>query len=403
MNFLKLRDMDIEGKKVLVRVDYNVPVKGGMVADDARLKASVPTINFLLEKNCKIILMSHLGRPQKLLKKGKSFEEVKKELTLKPVAEDLSDILGMNVVFAENSIGLDSVDSNIPEGDIVLLENIQFNRGETKNDDAYAEKLASLADVYVNDGFGQSHRDYASFCAITKFLPSCAGFLVEKEVNELSKILSPERPFIAIVAGAKADKIGALKALADKADKILVGGVLANTFLKAKGFEIGASKFDDETFSAAKEIIGTAGKKLLLPSDFTIADKFDKDADTNVIAADKVPKGWMSLDIGPETIENYKEELKNAKTVLWAGPLGVFEIENFSKGTKEIGEFLGALEIIKIAGGGDTVAAINSFGLRDKMTHVSTGGGASLEFIEKDGKLPALAALEQAYKKSKQQ
>jgi 3-phosphoglycerate kinase len=402
MNFLKLEEMDLEGKKVLVRVDYNVPIKNGMVEDDTRLKATVPTINFLLEKNCKIILMSHLGRPAKLLKKGKNFEEVKKELTLKPVAEDLNDILGVDVVFAEDSIGLDSVNAEIPEGDVVLLENVQFNRGEKKNEEEYAKKLASLADIYVNDGFGQNHREYASFCAITRFLPSCAGLLVEKEVNQLSKLLKPEKPFVAIVAGAKADKIEALKVLSKKADKILVGGVLANTFLKAKDVDIGASKFDGETFNIAKELIGLAGKKLLLPVDNIVADKFDNSANTQVVTVDKTPKEWMALDIGPETIKNYKNELKDAKTIFWAGPLGAFEVERFSKGTKEIGEFLGTLQATVIAGGGDTAAAINTFQLSNKITHVSTGGGASLEFIEKEGKLPGLVALEDAYVKSKE-
>ena len=402
INFLTLKDIELEGKKVLVRADFNVSIKNGMVEDDTRLKATIPTINFLLEKNCKIILMSHLGRPKDLLKEGKSFEEIKKELTLRPVAEDLSEILGIDVVFAENSISLDSVDINMPEGDIVLLENIQFNKGETKNDDEYAKKLASIADVYINDGFAQSHREYASFCAITKFLPSCAGFLVEKEAKELGKLLNPERPFIAIVAGAKADKIGALKALANKADKILIGGVLANTFLKAKGVDIGASKFDEETFKVAKEIIELVGTKLILPADNVVADKFDNSANTQVVSVDKIPEGWMSMDIGPETIQNYKNELKDAKTVFWAGPLGVFEMEKFSAGTKEIGEFLGSLNCAKIVGGGDTGAALNSFDLADKMTHLSTGGGASLEFIEKEGKLPALVSLEKAYKKSKE-
>ncbi|MEK6876616.1 MAG: phosphoglycerate kinase, partial [Nanoarchaeota archaeon] len=334
---------------------------------------------------------------------GKSFEEVKKELTLNPVAEDLAEILGVDVVFAENSIGLDYVNTDIPEGDIVLLENVQFNKGEGKNDDEYAKKLAGLADVYVNDGFAQCHREYASFCAITKFIPSCAGFLVEKEIKELSRILSPERPFIAIVAGAKEDKIGALKALANKADKILIAGVLANTFLKAKGIGIGASKFDEETFSAAKEIIDLAGNKLKFPIDCVVADKFDNGANTRTVAADSIPEGWMALDIGAETIESYKEELKDAKTIFWAGPLGVFEMENFSHGTREIGEFLGTLNAVKIAGGGDTGAAINTFNLADKMTHVSTGGGASLEFIEKEGRLPALVALERAYRKAKEE
>src|SRR3989338_5547872 len=391
--------MEIDGKKVLVRVDYNVPIKNGMVEDDTRLRATVPTINHLLEKNCKVILMSHLGRPKDLLKKGKSVEEMQKELTLRPVAEDLAEILGIDVAFVE-----DCIDAQIPnENDVVLLENLRFYDEEEKNEIEFAKKLAAHADVYINDAFGACHRDHASVSAITKFLPCGAGFLVEKETKQLSKLLSPERPFIAIVAGAKADKIGALKALADKADKILIAGVLANTFLKAKGIDIGASKFDEETFSAAKEIIDLAGDKLEFPVDCIVADKFDNGASTRTVAADNIPKEWMALDIGPETIESYKDELKDAKTVFWAGPLGVFEMENFSHGTREIGEFLGSLNAVKIVGGGDTGAAINTFNLADKITHVSTGGGASLEFIEKEGKLPALVALERAYKKAKEE
>jgi len=396
---MKLQDMEIEGKKVLVRVDYNVPIKNGMVEDDTRLKATVPTINYLLEKNCKVILMSHLGRPKDLLNKGKSVEEIKKELTLRPVAEDLSEILGIDVAFAE-----DCIYAQIPkENDVVLLENLRFYDEEEKNDMEFAKKLAAHADVYVNDAFGACHRDHASVSAITKFLPSCAGFLVGKEIKELSRLLSPERPFVAIVAGAKEDKIDALKVLASKADTILVGGVLANTFLKAKGIDIGSSKFDDETFSAAKEIIDLAGDKLKLPVDYAVADKFDNGANTRTVAVDNMPKGWMALDIGPETIESYKDELKDAKTVFWAGPLGVFEMENFSHGTREIGEFLGNLNAVKIVGGGDTGSAITTFNLADKITHVSTGGGASLEFIEKEGRLPALVALERAYKKAKEE
>lgn len=390
--------MELEGKKVLVRVDYNVPIRNGMVGDDARLKATIPTINFLLEKNCKIILMSHLGRPQKLLKKGKSFEEIKKELTLKPVAEDLSELLGIDVDFVN-----DCIDIEMPDNDAVLLENLRFHTGEEKNDEEFAKKLAANGDVYVNDAFGASHRGHASVSAITKFLPSCAGLLVENEVKQLGRLLNPERPFIAIVAGAKADKIGALKVLAKKADKILIGGVLSNTFLKAKGLEIGASKFDEKRFGVAKEILELTGKKLILPVDSIVADKFDNNANTQTLAIDKIPKEWMSMDIGYETIQNYKDQLKDAKTVLWVGPLGVFEMEKFSKGTKEIGKFLGSLNAAVIAGGGDTVAAINNFDLADKMTHVSTGGGASLEFIEKEGKLPALVALEESYNKSNEQ
>src|SRR3989338_2888946 len=391
--------MEIDGKKVLVRVDYNVPIKNGMVEDDTRLRATVPTINHLLEKNCKVILMSHLGRPKDLLKKGKLMEEIKKELTLKPVAEDLAEILGIDVAFAEDCINVDTPNEN----DVVLLENLRFYDEEEKNDIEFAKKLAAHADAYVNDAFGACHRDHASVSAITKFLPCGAGFLVGKEVRELSKILSPERPFIAIVAGAKADKIGALKALADKADKILIAGVLANAFLKAKGINIGASKFDEQTFSVANNIMELAGEKLILPVDFIVADKFDSSASFKVVKFDNIPDGWMSLDIGPETIESYKNKIKDAKTVFWAGPLGVFEMENFSHGTREIGEFLGNLNAVKIAGGGDTGAAINTFSLADKMTHVSTGGGASLEFIEKEGNLPALVALEKAYRKAKEE
>jgi phosphoglycerate kinase len=263
--------------------------------------------------------------------------------------------------------------------------------------------LASLADIYVNDGFGQNHREYASFCAITEFLPSYAGCLVEKEIKQLSKLLTPEKPFIAIVAGAKPDKIAALKLLTKKADNILVGGVLANTFLKAKGYNIGSSKFDKETFDDAKQIIELAGKKLMLPEDVIIADKFDNEAETKTVSIKEIPKEWISMDIGPETIKNYKEQLKTAKTILWVGPLGVFEIEKFSNGTKQIGNFLSTLKAIVIVGGGDSSAAIQGFDLADKMTHVSIGGGASLEFIEKEGKLPALLALEDYYKKSKEE
>src|SRR3989338_2071253 len=400
--FFTLNDLDVKGKRVLVRVDYNVPIKGSKIGDVTRLKASIPTIEYLLKNKCKLILMSHLGRTKELFAEGKTLDEVKKELTLKPVAKELENLLGKKVFFAEDSITQDSVISHIPNEDIVLLENIQFHKGETKNDEGFAKKLASLADVYVNDGFGQSHREYASFCAITKFLPSCAGFLVEKEVKQLSKILEPERPFIAIVAGAKEDKIDALKALASKADRILIGGVLANTLLKAKGFDIGASKFDNETFNVAQELIELSGDKLSLPVDFIAADKFDNNSNTRVVPIGEIPQEFMALDIGPETIESYKNEIKGAKTVFWAGPLGVFEMEKFSKGTKEVGEFLTSLGITVIAGGGDTVSAINRFNLAKGITHISTGGGASLEFIEKDGKLPAIVALEEAFERDKE-
>ncbi|MBI2650902.1 phosphoglycerate kinase [Candidatus Woesearchaeota archaeon] len=393
MKFNNIKDMELENKKVLVRVDYNVPLKKGMVEDDTRLKATIPTINFLLEKNCKIILMSHLGRPKDLLKKGKSLEDAKRELSLRPVADDLSELLGIDVGFVD-----DCIDVKIPEDkDVVLLENLRLHAEEEKDDMEFAKKLAENGEVYVNDAFGNCHRNHASVSAITKLMPSCAGFLVEKENEQLSRLLNPEKPFVAIVAGAKEDKIGALKILAKKADKILIGGVLANTFLKAKGYGIGSSKFDEETFKVAGEIIKIAGNKLKLPLDVVVADKFSDDANAkNVDAEDMDIEGWMALDIGPKTIESYREELKNAKTVFWAGPLGVFEMQKFCKGTKQIGEFLGSLNATVIVGGGDTAAAINVFELADNITHVSTGGGASLEFIENEGRLPALVALEEA-------
>ena len=397
INFLKLQDMELEGKKVFLRVDYNVPIKNGIVEDDTRLRATIPTINHLLEKNCKVIIASHLGRPQQMLKEGKNIDDVKKVLTLKPVAAELGELLGVDVGFVD-----DCIDVAIPgDKDIVMLENLRFHRDEEKDNADFAKKLASLADVYVNDAFGASHREHASVSAITKFLPSCAGFLVEKEVKQLSKLLNPERPFVAIVAGAKEDKIDALKVLARKADKLLIGGVLANTLLKAKGFDIRASKFDNETFNVAKELIELGGNKLKLPVDCVAADKFDNNANTQVVAVGEIPREFMALDIGPETIKSYKNDIKDAKTVFWAGPLGVFEMEKFSNGTKEVGEFLTSLGITIIVGGGDTVSAINRFNLARGITHISTGGGASLEFIEKDGKLPAIVALEEAYERLK--
>ncbi|MBS3102258.1 phosphoglycerate kinase [Candidatus Woesearchaeota archaeon] len=390
MKFLTLKDMALENKRVLVRVDYNVPLKNGIVADDTRLEATVPTINYLLEKNCKIILMSHLGRPKDEYEKGKSVEDVKRELSLNPVAENLSGILGIDVVFAG-----DCVDIRLPDADIILLENLRFHDEEEKNNEAFAQKLASLADVYVNDAFGASHRKHASVHAITNFLPSCAGFLLEKEINELSKLLNPEKPFVAIIGGAKADKIGVMRALLSKVDSLIIGGVLANTFLKAKGVDIRKSKFDEESLQHAKEFIGN--KKILLPVDVIVADRFEENADSKEVSINKIPNDWMVMDIGSNTIEAYKEKLSHAKTVLWAGPLGVFEFKKFSSGTRKIAEFISSLYAATIIGGGDSAAAVEKFGFAEKMTHVSTGGGASLEFIEKDGKLPAIVALEEAH------
>lgn len=394
MKFLTLSDMDLEKKRVLVRVDYNVPLKNGQVSDDTKLKATVPTINHLLEKNCKIILMSHLGRPQKELKKGKSIEKVKKKLTLKPVAGKLSEILGIEVAFVD-----DCVDIEIPDADIILLENLRFHKEEEKDNEAFAKKLSKYADVYINDAFGACHRKHASVHAITNFLPSCMGFLVEKEIKELSKLLKPENPFIVIIGGAKADKIGVIKTLLPKVDNLIIGGILANTFLKSKGVDIKNSKFDKESLKFAKDFIDS--EKILLPIDSVVADKFDENAESKEVYINKIPDNWMIMDIGSKTIQAYKGKLKSAKTVLWAGPLGVFELDKFSCGTREIAKFIASLNATTIVGGGDSAAAVKKFGLEGKITHVSTGGGASLEFIEKEGELPALVALEKAYNKVK--
>lgn len=389
--FLKLKDMDLEGKRVIIRVDYNTPLKDGKVADDTKIKRTLPTINYLLEKNCRIILMSHLGRPDKDLKKGASMEEVKEKYTMQPVADRLKELLGKDVSFVE-----DYIENNIPDDEIILLENLRFNKEEKEDNEEFAERLASFADIYVNDGFGVCHRKHASAHAITKFIPSCAGFLVEKEVKELSKLLKPEKPFVAIIGGAKADKIGVIKSLLPKVSSMIIGGVLANTFQKARGIDIKASKFDKESLELAKHLIN---EKIILPNEVIAADSFEETAKTKNVDITKIPDNWMIVDIGKESIETYKAYLKDSKTVVWAGPLGVFEIKNFSKGTKEIANFISNLKATTIIGGGDSATAINKLHLADKMTHVSTGGGAALEFIEKEGKLPALVALEESSKK----
>ena len=398
--FFTLNDLDVKGKRVLVRVDFNVPIKNGKIGDATKIKASLPTIKYLLKNKSKLILMSHLGRPKELFAEGKTPDEVRKELTLKPIAEELGRLLGKKVLFAENSITQDSVISIIPDEDIVLLENIQFHNGETKNDETFAKKLASLADIYVNDGFGQSHRKYASFCGIPKFLPSCAGLLVEKEIKIMGKAMdSPERPFIGIMGGSKvSDKIKLIENLLLKVDKILLGGAMIFTFYKAQGKNIGSSKLDEDGIETAKRLL--SNKKIVLPVDIVVADRFDANANSRIVGVDEIPGNWMGLDIGPKTIANYKKILKDAKTIIWNGPLGVFEFEKFSRGTREIAEFLARIKATTIIGGGDSAAAVEKFGCAGKLTHVSTGGGASLEFFE--GKtLPGILALEESYKKFK--
>ncbi|MFN3485138.1 MAG: phosphoglycerate kinase [Planctomycetota bacterium] len=368
---LSVRDLDVRGKRVLVRVDFNVPLKGGAVADDTRIRAALPTIRWLLEHGARVILVSHLGRPD-----GKPDPKY----SLRPVAEHLSKLLGRPVAFGE------------PSGDLSLLENIRFDPGEEKNDEGLSRKLASLADVYVNDAFGTAHRAHASTAGVARFFPvRAAGFLMEKEIEYLGKVLHhPDKPFVAILGGAKvSDKILIVEQLARKVDALLVGGGMAYTLLKAQGRPVGASKVESDKLDVARTILASA--RVVLPVDHVAADRFDAAARTQVVA--DVPEGWMGLDIGPRTVELFKAELGKARTVLWNGPLGVFEMEPFARGTRAIAEFLAGLRgVTTVVGGGDTAAAVEAFGVADRMSHVSTGGGASLEFLE--GKeLPGIAAL----------
>lgn len=369
---LSVRDLDLKGKKALVRVDFNVPVKDGKVTDDTRIKASLPTIQLILEKGGKAVLVSHLGRPD-----GKPSEKY----SLKPVAARLSELLGKPVDFGEPK-----------GGDLTLLENVRFDAGEEANDEALAKKLAAYGDVYVNDAFGTAHRAHASTAGVTKFFKqSAAGLLIDKEIQYLGKILqNPDKPFVAIMGGSKvSDKILILEQLAKKVDTIIVGGGMAYTLLKAQGKPVGASKVEADKLDLAKKILSQA--RIVLPVDHVAADKFDAAAKTQVVA--DVPDGWMGLDIGPKSVDLFKAELSKAKTVLWNGPVGVFEMDPFALGTKSLAQHLASMKnATTVVGGGDTAAAVEKFGVADKMSHVSTGGGASLEFLE--GKvLPGIAAL----------
>jgi len=383
-----VRDIDVKGKRVLVRVDFNVPLAEGKVADDTRLRATLPTIRYLLDQEAKVILMSHLGRP-----KGKVVDE----LRLDPVAERLSELLGLPVRKLDDCVG-DEVKAAIEEmkpGEVVLLENTRFHPEERKNDPDFAKKLAELADVFVNDAFGAAHRAHASTAGVAQYLPAVAGLLLERELEMLEKALeSPERPFVAILGGAKiSDKIGVIRNLLPKVDALLIAGGMANTFLKAKGYEVGESLVEDESLDVARELMEEAGEKLVLPVDAVVADEFAADAASNAVPVDEVPSDWRILDVGPETVELFKRKLADAKTVVWNGPLGVFEFPKFAEGTFAIARFLAGLGATTIVGGGDVVAAVQQAGVADRIAHVSTGGGAALEFLE--GKeLPAVAALD---------
>jgi phosphoglycerate kinase len=384
-----VRDVKVKGKRVLVRVDFNVPLeKSGKISDDRRVQAALPTIQYLRDHQAKVILCSHLGRP-----KGKAVDS----LRLTPVAERLSELLGVEVKKADDCVGpaVAEAVAGMSLGDVVLLENLRFHAEEEANDPEFARQLASLADIYVNDAFGTAHRAHASTEGVTHYLPSVAGFLLEREINFLGKALSdPTRPFVAILGGAKvSDKIGVIQNLLPQVDHLLVGGGMANTFFKAQDHEVGESLVEADKVDLAKGLLARAGGKLVLPVDVVVADAFSADAQFKTVAVDKVPVGWRILDIGPKTVARFTEILRSAKTVVWNGPMGVFEFSAFAKGTVEVAKALAGLDATTIIGGGDSAAAVEQAGLADEMTHISTGGGASLEFLE--GKtLPGVAALQ---------
>lgn len=387
-----VKDVDVRSKRVLVRVDYNVPLDAqGNVSDDKRITASLPTINYLLEQGARIILCSHLGRP-----KG----EVKKEFSLAPVAKRLKELLpNVNIYFASDCIGEEAERkaAALKDGEILLLENLRFHKEEEKNDPEFAKKLASLAEIYVSDAFGTVHRAHASTAGVAAYLPAVAGFLIGKELSIMGGALeNPERPFVAILGGAKvADKIGVITNLLNKCDTLLIGGGMAYTFFKAMGYEIGDSLLDAESIDLAKQLMETAkekGVKLLLPVDTVVAKAFAADAEHMTVASNAIPAGWQGLDIGEKTRELFAAEIKNAKTVIWNGPMGVFEFPEFAKGTEAVAKACAECGGTTIIGGGDSASAVKKLGYADKMTHISTGGGASLEFLE--GKvLPGVAAL----------
>ena len=393
MNKKTVRDIDLKDKKVIVRCDFNVPLdENGKITDNRRIVGALDTIKYLLEQNAKIILMSHLGRP-----KG----EVKPEFSLKPVAEELSRLLGKDVKLASDIIGesAKTLTSNMKSGDIVLLENIRFDAREEKNDLEFAKQLASMAEIYVNDAFGTAHRAHSSTAGIAQYLPAISGFLMEKELNFLGTALeNPKRPFVAILGGAKvSDKIAVIDNLLNKVNSLIIGGAMANTFIKAMGYNVGNSLCETDKIDLANELIEKAklkNIKLILPIDAKIGKEFNKDTESKIVDINNVPEGWSIFDIGPKTIELYKKELENAKTIVWNGPVGLFEFDQFAIGTNSVAEILASLDnATTIIGGGDSAAAVEKSGLADKMTHISTGGGASLEFLE-GKKLPGVECLQ---------
>lgn len=388
-----IKDIEVKGKRVLVRCDFNVPLKEGRITDDIRIVSALPTINYLREHGARVILMSHLGRPE---------GEPKKEFTLAPVVERLTELLGEKVIFAASDLVVDEkvkeAANALKDGEVMLLENVRFRKEETKNGADFAKELASLGDIFVNDAFGTAHRAHASTAGIADYLPCVSGFLIEKEVKFLGDALeNPARPFVAIMGGAKVgDKIPVIKNLLKKVDSLIIGGGMAYTFFKAQGYEIGTSILDADNIELAKELLAEAektGVKILLPVDAVCAKEFKNDTEFAVYTKENMPKDRMGMDIGPESVKLFTEAVKNAKTVVWNGPMGVFEMPNFENGTKKVAEALAESDAVTIIGGGDSAAACEQFGLKDKMTHISTGGGASLEFLE--GKvLPGVAVIE---------
>ena len=383
-----VKDIDVKGKKVLVRVDFNVPLKDGIVTDDTRIRAALPTIAYLLDKGAALILCSHLGRPK---------DEPDPQYSMKPVAEYLDGLIDARVSFAEDCIGPKAQEAvaKLSAGDVLVLENTRFHKAEKKNDPDMAKELASLADVFVNDAFGSAHRAHASTVGVTEYLPAVAGLLLEKEIQYLDQAIEdPKKPFVAILGGAKvSDKIGVIKNLLKKADTVLIGGGMANTFFKAQGYPVADSLVEDDVLETARALVEAGGPKLRLPVDVVIADAFADDAASKVMPVGPVPDGWRILDIGPDTIEKYAGVLEDAGTVVWNGPMGVFEMPNFAKGTFAVAEAIAASDAISIIGGGDSASAINKSGLADKISHISTGGGASLEILE-GVQLPGLVALQ---------
>jgi phosphoglycerate kinase len=393
LNKKSLEDFDVRGKRVLVRVDFNVPIKDGEITNDKRIVAALPTIEYLIKNGARVILISHLGRPK---------EGWEPEFSLAPVAARLSELLEKKVIMAKDVIGEDakSKSAALKDGEALLLENVRYHKEEKKNDPAFAKELASLAELYVNDAFGSAHRAHASTAGVTAYLPSASGFLMRKELEFIGGALeNAKRPFVAILGGAKvSDKIGVISNLIDKVDSLIIGGGMAYTFIKSQGFTVGKSLCEEDKLNLAKELLAKAeskGVKLLLPLDNVVADRFDPEAEKKTVSSSSIPDDWMGMDIGEKTVKIYVEEIKKAKTIIWNGPMGVFEFDRFAGGTLDVARAVAEASengAVSIVGGGDSVAAVTKLGFASKMSHISTGGGATLEFLEgKD--LPGVSAL----------